>query len=112
MEVHVIRRDNRHLYRDVLENYFRIRHQIYVVERKWMDLDRPDKREIDQFDTDEAVYLIGLEGRSIVAAMRLVPTTAPTLLSELFSTAVAAWSGTAAGRLRTVTNFRHTRKTR
>ncbi len=84
MEVHVIRHDNRHLYEDVLENYFRIRHQIYVVERKWMDLDRPDKREIDQFDTEETVYLIGLDGRSIVAGMRLVPTTAPTLLSELF----------------------------
>jgi acyl-homoserine lactone synthase len=84
MEVHVIRRDNRHLYTDILEDYFRLRHQIYVVERKWMDLDRPDKREIDRFDTDDTVYLMGLEGRSIVAGMRLVPTIAPTLLSELF----------------------------
>ena len=47
-------------------------------------LDRPDKREIDQFDTDETVYLLGLEGRAIIAGMRLVPTTGPTLLSELF----------------------------
>jgi acyl-homoserine lactone synthase len=84
MEVHVIRRDNRHLYSEILEDYFRLRHQIYVVERKWTVLERPDKREIDQFDTDETVYLLGLEGRSIVAGMRLVPTTAPTLLSELF----------------------------
>ena len=84
MDVHVIRRDNRHLYSDILEDYFRLRHQIYVVERKWNVLDRPDKREIDQFDTDETVYLLGLEGRSIIAGMRMVPTTAPTLLSELF----------------------------
>jgi len=84
MEVHVIRRDNRHLYADILEDYFRLRHQIYVVERKWMDLDRSDKREIDRFDTDDTVYLLGLEGRRIVAGMRLVPTIAPTLLSELF----------------------------
>jgi acyl-homoserine lactone synthase len=84
MEVHVIRRDNRHLYSQILEDYFRLRHQIYVVERKWAALDRPDKREIDRFDTDETVYLLGLEGRSIIAGMRLVPTTAPTLLSELF----------------------------
>ena len=84
MDVHVIRRDNKHLYQDILEDYFRLRHQIYVVERKWMELDRPDKREIDQFDTDETVYLLGLDGRSIVAGMRLVPTTAPTLLSDLF----------------------------
>jgi acyl-homoserine lactone synthase len=84
MEVHVIRRDNRHLYADILEDYFRLRHRIYVVERKWMDLDRSDKREIDRFDTDDTVYLLGLEGHSIVAGMRLVPTIAPTLLSELF----------------------------
>jgi acyl-homoserine lactone synthase len=84
MEVHVVRRDNRHLYSDILDDYFRLRHQIYVVERKWLALDRPDKREIDQFDTDETVYLLGLEGRSIIAGMRLVPTTAPTLLSEVF----------------------------
>jgi acyl-homoserine lactone synthase len=84
MEVHVIRRDNRHLYADILEDYFRLRHRIYVVERKWIDLDRPDKREIDRFDTDDTVYLLGLEGRRIVAGMRLVPTIAPTLLSELF----------------------------
>jgi acyl-homoserine lactone synthase len=84
MDVHVIRRDNKHLYQHILEDYFRLRHQIYVVERKWTVLDRPDKREIDQFDTDEAVYLLGLEGGSIIAGMRLVPTTGPTLLSELF----------------------------
>ena len=84
MEVHVISRDNRHLYSDILEDYFRLRYKIYVVERKWTALDRPDKREIDQFDTDETVYLLGLEGRSIVAGMRLVPTTMPTLLSDLF----------------------------
>jgi acyl-homoserine lactone synthase len=84
MEVHVISRDNRHLYSDVLEDYFRLRYKIYVLERKWMALDRPDKREIDQFDTDETVYLLGLEGRSIIAGMRLVPTMMPTLLSDLF----------------------------
>ena len=84
MDVHVIRHDNKHLYQDILEDYFRLRHQIYVVERKWTALDRPDKREIDQFDTDATVYLLGLEGGSIIAGMRLVPTSSPTLLSELF----------------------------
>jgi acyl-homoserine lactone synthase len=84
MEVHVISRDNSHLYSDILEDYFRLRYKIYVLERKWMALDRPDKREIDQFDTDETVYLLGLEGRSIIAGMRLVPTMMPTLLSDLF----------------------------
>jgi acyl-homoserine lactone synthase len=84
MEVHVISRENRHLYSDILEDYFRLRHQTFVVERKWTALDRADKREIDQFDTDNTVYLLGLEGRSVIAGMRLLPTTMPTLLSDLF----------------------------
>jgi acyl-homoserine lactone synthase len=84
MEVHVISRENRHLYSDILEDYFHLRHQIFVVERKWTTLDRADKREIDQFDTDKTVYLLGLEGRSVIAGMRLLPTTMPTLLSDLF----------------------------
>jgi acyl-homoserine lactone synthase len=86
IEIHVIRHENRELYSDVLEDYFKLRHQIYVVERKWMELERPDKREIDQFDTEATVYLLALDGknRTIVSGMRLVPTSSPTLLSELF----------------------------
>lgn len=84
MEVHVIRRENRQLYAGLLDDYFRIRHDIYVGERKWTDLARPDGREIDQFDTDDTVYLLALDHGAIVAGMRMVPTQAPTLLSELF----------------------------
>ena len=84
MDVHVIRHGNRHLYADILEDYFRLRHQIYVVERKWTVLDRPDKREIDQFDTDEAVYLIEAEAGRHLASMRLLPSAGPHLLSEVF----------------------------
>lgn len=84
MEVHVVRRENRPLYAGLLEDYFRIRHDIYVVERKWSDLARPDGREIDQFDTDDTVYLLALDKGAIVASMRMVPTQMPTLLSEVF----------------------------
>ena len=84
MEVHVISRANRILYADILENYFHLRYRIYVLERRWAALYRPDKREIDQFDTEETVYLLALEGRSIIAGMRLVPTMMPTQLSNLF----------------------------
>jgi len=84
MDVHVVRRENRALYAELIERQFRIRHQIYVVERKWTELARPDSREIDQFDTDDTVYLIGLQNGEIVAGMRMVPTTSPTLLSDIF----------------------------
>jgi acyl-homoserine lactone synthase len=85
IKIHTIHSGNRHLYDAEIEQHHRIRHDIYVGERKWMDLERPDGREIDQFDTDRAVYLLALEpGQSVVAGSRLVPTTEPHLLSEVF----------------------------
>ena len=59
-EIHVVQRDNRHLYENYFDPYFRLRHDIYVKQRKWMALDRPDGLEIDAFDTEESVYLFAL----------------------------------------------------
>jgi N-acyl-L-homoserine lactone synthetase len=81
-ELHVVCETNRHLYESVLDDYFRIRHQIYVVERAWKELERPDGREIDQFDTPRAIYLMAMEGRRVVGSHRLVPTDGPTLMSS------------------------------
>jgi acyl-homoserine lactone synthase len=58
-KVHAIDAGNRDLYSDAIEQHHRIRHDIYVGERRWMELARPDGREVDQFDTDDAVYLLG-----------------------------------------------------
>jgi acyl-homoserine lactone synthase len=85
IKIHTIHSGNRHLYEAEMEQHHRIRHDIYVGERKWMDLERPDGREVDQFDTDNAVYLLALEpGQGVVAGSRLVPTTAPHLMSDVF----------------------------
>ncbi|MGO4571506.1 acyl-homoserine-lactone synthase [Microvirga sp. 2TAF3] len=84
-KVHAIHAGNRHLYEEALDQHHRIRHDIYVGERKWMDLERPDGREIDQFDTDKAVYLLGIEpGKGVVGGSRLVPTLEPHLMSDVF----------------------------
>jgi acyl-homoserine lactone synthase len=82
--VHVVTEKNRHLYERQIEDAYLIRHAIYVKERGWMALDRPDGREVDQFDTNHARYLLVLESERVVGGMRMVPTTAPTLMSELF----------------------------
>ena len=58
--VHVIGAQNAHLYQSEMEDAFRLRHRIFVDERKWLALKKPDKREIDQF----GVYSeLGKEGR-------------------------------------------------
>ena len=83
-EIHVVRKDNRHLYESYFDPYFRLRHNIYVKQRKWMALDRPDGREIDQFDTEDAVYLFCIDDGQLIGAMRAVPTLSPTLMSDIF----------------------------
>jgi len=83
-EIHVVQRDNRRLYENYFDPYFRLRHDIYVKQRKWMALDRPDGREIDQFDTEDAVYLFCLDGGQLIGAMRALPTLLPTLMSDIF----------------------------
>lgn len=82
--VHLVERSNRSLYDSALEEHFRIRHRIYVGERRWMALERPDGREVDQFDTPEAVYLLALDKGRVVGGSRFVPTTQPHLMSDVF----------------------------
>src|SRR3978361_1072545 len=83
-EIHVVRKDNRHLYEKYFDPYFRLRHDIYVKQRKWTALDRPDGREIDQFDTEDAVYLFFIDGGKQHGGMRALPTMLPTLMSAIF----------------------------
>lgn len=84
VRIHVVNSGNRHLYEPLFDEYFRLRYDVYVKERGWKALDRRDGREIDQFDTAAATYLFALEGRRLVGGIRIVPTTAPTLMSEVF----------------------------
>ncbi|MDF0522564.1 acyl-homoserine-lactone synthase [Bradyrhizobium yuanmingense] len=82
--IHVISCVNRHLYEDVLEQHFRVRHEIFVEERKWEALRKPDGREVDSYDNEDAVYLLALENRRVLGGSRLYPTTRPTMMSEVF----------------------------
>lgn len=86
LDVHVITSANRHLYERELDEHHRIRHRIYIEELRWRGLTpRADKREYDQFDTDETVYLLGLEQGHVVGGLRLMPTTGSHLIADVFS---------------------------
>lgn len=83
--IHVITKDNRAPYEPQLEAMFRLRHQIYVDGRGWEALRRPDGREIDAYDTDEAVYFLRLNDRGdVLGGLRLAPTDRPHLLQDVF----------------------------
>jgi len=53
-KVHVVDAANSVAYREQLDQYFKLRHHIYVGERGWRTLKRPDGREMDAFDTPDA----------------------------------------------------------
>src|SRR6266478_4480329 len=84
--VHIVRHDNRHLFVEELDGMYRDRKRVFVDWLKWNMPVTDDVYEIDQFDTDDAVYLIEADrhGRHL-ASIRLLPTSKPHLLSEVFS---------------------------
>jgi acyl-homoserine lactone synthase len=82
--IHVVSADNRHAYQSEMLEHFRIRHDVYVGERKWTNLARPDGLERDQFDNDDAVYLLAIDNGHVVGGSRFVPTLKPHLLSEVY----------------------------
>jgi acyl-homoserine lactone synthase len=82
--IHVISLENRAYYADIIEEHFRIRHEIFVGERGWSALRRADEREVDAYDNEDTVYLLALDGERIVGGHRLYPTVKPTMMSEIF----------------------------
>lgn len=68
-----------------LNKAFKLRHKVFVEELGWEALRRPDGLEVDQFDDDEhAVHMLAWEGERLVGYQRLLPTTRPYLLTEVY----------------------------
>jgi acyl-homoserine lactone synthase len=84
MRIHVVNAKNSGNYATELVEHFRIRHEIYVGERRWMKLARPDGLERDQFDNADTTYLLALDETKVVGGTRLVPSVKPHLLSDVF----------------------------
>jgi acyl-homoserine lactone synthase len=83
IQMHVVTRDNRHLYeREMLEQH-RQRHECYIVERKWDGLQDRGGLEYDQFDRDDTVYLLCIDDGQLIGGARMHPTTKPTVLSSV-----------------------------
>ncbi|HEX3810299.1 MAG TPA: acyl-homoserine-lactone synthase [Rhizomicrobium sp.] len=84
--IYVVDKNNREAFDVQLEDMFRIRHDIYVGRRGWKALESPDGRDVDQFDTEDTVYLLGIDalGR-VTSGLRLNPTVGPHLIKTLFS---------------------------
>jgi acyl-homoserine lactone synthase len=82
--IHAITRHNRHCYEDLIDRFYRLRHEVFVGERGWTALARPDGRDIDSYDNGNAVYLLAVDGERLVGGQRLYPTQLPHMMSEVF----------------------------
>ena len=83
MEMHVVTAANRDLYKRELIEFFQARYRIYVHEKHWRE-DDGSGFEIDQFDTDAATYLIGIEDGRVICGTRLLSTTQPHMADQVF----------------------------
>jgi acyl homoserine lactone synthase len=71
----------------------RLRHRVFIDQLKWPlgAIRSVDGMEFDQFDNDNAHYIVRLNGNGDVdACTRLMPTTVPYLLGDVFSDLVQA----------------------
>jgi acyl-homoserine lactone synthase len=69
---------------DISEKVYRFRHHFFVDHLKWEALRKPDSREIDEFDDESAIHLVGIENDTVVSYTRLIPTTGPHLLRDIY----------------------------
>lgn len=81
--VHVVTSENIHLYQEEMEQAYRLRHHVFVTEMHWEALRRPDGRDVDQFDTPDAVHFLVLRNGEVAAYQRMLPTMKPHLLSDV-----------------------------
>lgn len=76
---------NRMHHQETLDAMFKLRHQVFVEEMGWELPMARDGREVDQFDSARTVYLVCLDDAGeILGSMRLIPTTDPHVLGEIF----------------------------
>lgn len=70
----------------VFERLFRLRREIFIEQRRWSIPEHLGGLEIDEYDVDDAVYLLDVDERGeILAGVRLTPTERCSLLADSFA---------------------------
>jgi hypothetical protein len=82
--IYAITPENRALCPSFVEQQFQIRHAIFVKEKGWKEFGRRSTYEMDQYDDEEAIYILAAEGDRVIADFRLYPTTRPHMLLNAF----------------------------
>ena len=81
--IHLVSKENIHLYAQEMEAVFRLRHRVFVDEMNWNDLRKADEREMDQFDDEHCIHMLAISENEVVGYQRMLPSTRPHLLSTV-----------------------------
>lgn len=81
--ISIVTTDNIRNFASEMEQAYRLRHQVFVNEMGWKDIERQDGREIDQFDDQHAVHMLATDRGEVLGYQRMLPTTRPYLLTEV-----------------------------
>ncbi len=82
----VLEQHNADQYRHLIDEMFRLRARIFRDRLNW-DVEVTDGKERDRYDDEQPVYIIYCDNgaRVVKGSLRLLPTTGPTLLADIFS---------------------------
>ncbi|RWE06257.1 MAG: hypothetical protein EOS23_31530 [Mesorhizobium sp.] len=80
---------DRHLYLDLFEQMYRMRAAVFAGRLGW-DVTVADGRDSDRFDSEDPLYLlcVGEDSQQLKGAVRLLPTTGPNMLRDVFAVLV------------------------
>ena len=81
--IYIVTPENDYHYRAEMEQAYRLRHQLFAEEMGWINLAKPDRREIVQFHDKQAVHMLYIEQGLVLGYQRMLPSTRPHLLSEI-----------------------------
>jgi acyl-homoserine lactone synthase len=80
MQVHVIRAPWAGSRNALMEENYRLRHAVFVDLEGWTVLRRPDRRDVDRYDTGDMLHFLVTDGDELVGGARLSPLNQPNLL--------------------------------
>ena len=84
---------DRHAYPDLFDQMFRMRAAVFSERLGW-DVTVVDGKEIDRFDAEDPLYLLCVDEptQELKGAVRLLPTTGPNMLRDVFGVLVPGGS--------------------
>ncbi len=89
MVIRIVERVDSHQHPHLMDEMFRMRAEVFAGRLGW-DVTVTDGREIDHFDAEDPLYLLSLNDQTeeLQGAVRLLPTTGPNMLRDVFSVLV------------------------